>query len=384
MAKRWLYAGPRAALLIPEARQWRYHAEAGAITEHRPGQEPRRVAAAGEVVRACIAPASMMPRSTLIAPRIGPTTLDQRLVVRSETSVLLAVPLVLLSPGSETTGEQQRSASGVASFVAELGLPLERADQDDLAALVGAHIETGPLKTGLSRTGWLHALGAAGIVLSILAAVVLATRDGAFSYEHPVPLGIGAALVVVLTFDLWRQRRRFSSTLRPPDPGDRVVVTGRTLGAGGGRAAQLQIGANDVVLHAGVAEQWIAGPRRGGASRCLVSPDGLSFERDGSVLLQAGGSQWDVDVAAGACRAAVLEVTTAREPRGLKDTPPAILALPGQGPVLGNGGVLTPPSCAVSAASRSAPSAGSTRTGRTDGTGLFWPRCALRAQQQSS
>lgn len=350
MSGRWLYAGPRAGLLIPEARQWRYHAEAGVITEHRPNREPRRVAAAGEIVRACIAPGQMMPRNTLLAPSIGPTELDQLLVIRSESSVLLAVPLVLLAPGSETTGEQQRAASGVKAFVAELGLPLERADQNDAAALVGAAFETGPLKTGLTRRGWLHALGALGIALSIIVAVVLGSRDGAFSYEHPVPLGIGTALVVALTFDLLRQRRRFSSTLRPPEPEDRVALTGGTPGAGGGRPSHLQIGADDILLSAGVAEQWVAGPRRGGATRCIVSPDGLSFERDGNVVLQAGGSQWDVDAAQRACRAAGLEVRMDREPRALKQAPPAILTFFGQGPVLGNGGQLTPLVCGIGGA----------------------------------
>lgn len=342
MAGRWLYPGPRDGLLIEEARGWRFECRDGALVEHRPGEEPRVLAGAGEVTGLTIVDGTRMPRATLIAGRVGPTDHDQALVVHAHGRPVVAVPVLRLAHQSTSDASEGRAAAGLARFAQGFGLPLERDEGSEPRPAALFHV--GPVDQRLRREARVHlAVIALHAALWVLYGVLVA-RDGAFADQHPVPLVVQSVLLVGLTIDLVRRRRRFAALVgRPPEPGSRSVV-------GGPGPWQLQVGPDDVVLHGGAHEQWVPGPGRGGVDRCFLHDDALVFARRDAPALFVPRTMVDDDSVRRACRSAGIDVDRRRGPgldsqtrdRVSLERRGQVLSLSGFGGASGNGSFVTP------------------------------------------
>lgn len=306
MTGAWLYPGPRDGLLIEEAREWRYECRDGALLEHRPGRGSQVLAAAGDVSRITIVQGDRLPASALLSKRFGVTEHDQAIVVHTDAGPVAAVLVRLLGHQGFRTGVEARAAAGVARFAQGFGLPLER---DEAAEPFTAPLEQrGPTAARVRRDGRLHL---AAIVLCSALWVsygLLLAGDGAIAERHPVPLVLQAALLLVMTVDLVRRRRRFASLVEdPPDPDGRTVVAGPG-------PWQVQVGIDDVVVHGAMHEHWVPGPARGGVDHCLAHDDVFAFARGDDPALVVPRAMVDEEGVRRACRSAGIDVERRRGP----------------------------------------------------------------------
>lgn len=343
MASAWLYPGVREGVLVEEARSWRYECRDGALVEHRPGQPERVLARPGQVSRVAVVTGDDLPRSALLAPRMGPQHFDQGLIVRADAEVVLAVPLRLLATDSLRDATQLRSASGATRFAQAFGLALEPADADDVAAFRTTARTAGPVAARAQTVGRAHLAAIAAGVVAALTYTVLVARDGAFGQTHPIPLLTLAVTLVALTTDTVVRRRQFDRFSRAPAPDERRTV------AGPGPFV-LQVGPGDVVLHGSAWEHWIPGPSRGGAQRCEAFDDAFVFTRADAPALVAPASMVDAQDLSDACRAAGIDLVRRRGSgldrgtihRAESELSGDVLAGRFTGASLGNGFLLTP------------------------------------------
>lgn len=345
----WLYPGPRDGLLIDEARGWRYECRDGALLEHRPGEEPRLLAAAGDVDRITIVPGDRLPASALLSKRFGVTEHDQALVLHTDAGPVAAVLVRLLAHQGVRDGAAARAAAGVARFAQGFGLPVER--DEGTAAIESDLLGPGPVRARTRRDARLHlAVLGVCVVLWVVYGVLVA-QDGVFAERHPVPLAAQAVLLVALTADLVRRRRRFGALVTsPPDLGGRQTVDGPGPWT-------LQVGADDVVLHGVAHEQWVPGPARGGVDHCLAHDDAFVFARGADPALVVPRAMVDDDALGRACRAAGIDVDRRRgrgidaetEQRRTSENAGRVLSGTLDGGAVGNGFLFTPLVVAVSA-----------------------------------
>jgi hypothetical protein len=137
---------------------------------------------------------------------------------------------------------------------------------------------------------------------------------------------VGTLAVAALALEQWLLRSRFLHLVVAPQPGSRVQVPNvlssqHTTSA---RTAQLQIGPHDIVHVSRETETWVAGPRNGGVSTCLVGDESIRFvDRHGVNLLVIASEPWigpqhDDAALKGACDQAGV---TYRRGRGVPSNP---------------------------------------------------------------
>lgn len=343
MPQHWLYPGPRAGLLVREAREWRIEVRDGALVEHLPGGIEKVLANPGEVNRVAVVSGDLVPRSMLRSRRFGPTDHDQVLVVRTGASAVLGLKVPLLCGDFTTGGVSARAAAALGTFAQGLGLPVERGEAEDVAALRGVSRVEGPLSRSLRRTARLHLFGVLVFAALFLVDIVLSAREGAAAANHLLVLGPVALILLVLTVDLARRRLAFRASTIPPPSHDRRVVGGRG-------AWTLHVGPDDVVLHGGIQEHWVPGPRRAGVDECHLHDDAAVFAQGEVPRLIVPLEMIDPDDLRPACHAAGIDVSRRRGPgrdsgteaRVAEQRAGRILALYPDGPVLGNGVLFGP------------------------------------------
>lgn len=313
MTRLSLRPGPRSGLEIAEARGWRINATSGGgVVLQRPDTADTVVASPGQIARVVVLRGAQVPRKLKYLEGF-----DEVLVLLSDDAALLVVPLHLLSHGKVTNASELRRASGADDFAQALGLTLEPATdrEAELAASADSVTSVGPVRSALRRVQWRHGVLLALTVLGLLGALNL-SGDAALAAGS-----IGTLATVVLAADQWRFRSRFLKLVENPDiSSDRVDVPNvlgpeREIGA---REARLQIGPEDVVHVLRGTEVWIAGPRLGGAVRCLVGQDSVRFvDRHGTELLVLDAETWllagDDSALERACRQAGVELRRVRD-----------------------------------------------------------------------
>ena len=337
MTRLSLRPGPRSGLEIADARGWRIDATSGGgIVQRTPDGTETAVAAPGQVARVVLLRGEHVPKRLRVTSRHGFfEDYDEALAVLSDDAALLVVPVRLLSSGDVRSATEMRQVAGVDDFAQALGLALEPGTDADaaLAADPSVHAQ-GPVRTALRPVFWRH------VVLLPVATIALIAVINASGDAGRIAAIVGTVALVILAVDQWRHRSRFLELVtRRPSDAARVEVPS-ALGPGhprGAREAILQIGPDDVFHAASGTETWVAGPRRGGVKRCLVSDDLLVFvDRRDAALLTLGVTSWipdgDTSALERACRTAGIEVKRARGEFAYTDEPDAVLARTRFGP----------------------------------------------------
>lgn len=304
MTRSSLRPGPRAGLEIAEARGWRIEVgPSGAVTMASPGQPDALIASPGQVARVVVLRGAQVPDAAL-----HPRGFEDALALLSDDAALLVVPLHLLAHGDVRDGAELRRVAGADDFAQALGLALEPATDAEaaLAAKAVVTVDRGPVRSSLRKAALRHVALLTVAALGAIAAMALSDDVGPY-------LGLAAAVVVLLSaIDQWRYRSRFLRLVAGPvSEGARADVPNVATGE------LLQIGPEDVVHSGRGTETWIAGPRRGGAVRCLVAGGTLRFvDRHDTDLLVLDVTGWasaeDRRALERACRDAGIDLTVAR------------------------------------------------------------------------
>ncbi len=297
MTRTHLFPAPRYGLRAPEARSWRIGVEGGALVERRPDAPARVVAEPGRLARVVLLRDAQVPRSLRsglwCTALVGPGVPEREAVAfLGDDAVLLVVGVSTFTPLAVGFGEDAgRRESGLLDVVAALGLPLERAEDDEVQR-VAAHasaVTRGPVADQLAR----HLVAHVSMLLIALAAVVALFAAPSYSRAGAlVPASIALAALLGLSLDQWRLGSAFLRAVGAPAP------------------PTLQVTGQHVSMSTGGTSTWIPGPEAGGAVQCQATDSTLGFvdRRDTLLLLLTPARTWRPDgddaAVADACREA--------------------------------------------------------------------------------
>ena len=336
MTRAVLHPGVRSGLRHPEARHWRISSRGdGAVVVTGVDGTEDVVARPGEVTRAVLVPAADVARRTAnrFAPRPFSRTSDVMALLGDER-VLVAVLVHAVHQGRLFGGgadfRLHRATSGIADFALTLGVPLEPATEADVALVNASRgvITEGPLSDRIVRQRRLHALLTVWVIVGL---IVLATNA---EEHHGDPGWMSVLTLFTAVPAMWLSvtsflgSRRFVAQPRLPHSPTRTEVPNVADASLPTwiLEAQLQIGADDVVLKEYAFEFWVPGPAHGGVVTCVIGWDAILFlDRHRVELLSVPAAMWvgpDDDALRQACNEAGINV----EHRPDATLPPSVAA----------------------------------------------------------